>query len=180
MGQIRHGKIVSPARIEQGHPKAQRLVYAEGRYGATLRGFRMAPQKVRLVLDQIRGLPVERAREVLRYSSKRAAYLADRVLMSALGNADVKSNGRVGAAELVVAEAYCNEGSRLHRFKAGPMGRARPIIRRSSHLTVVLGERPEGTAEAAPAKGQKSKKSKKSKSKKGAGKSEGAKQAASE
>ena len=76
----------------------------------------------------------------LRYSSKRAAYYIDRVLLSALGNADVKSEGRASNENLYVAEAYVDEGPRLKRFLAGPMGRARPILRRMCHITVVVGE----------------------------------------
>jgi large subunit ribosomal protein L22 len=140
MGQVLRSKIISPDKQQKGHPKASKRVYPAGRYGATLRDIRTPPNKVRLVIDQIRGEPVERAREVLRYSQKRAAYHIDRVLLSALGNADVKSGGRVGAAELFVAEAYCDVSQRLKRWKAGPMGRARPILRRSCHITVVLGE----------------------------------------
>lgn len=150
MGQIFHGKIVSPTRVEKGSDKASKRVYPPGRYGATLRGIRIAPNKVRLVADQIRGEQVERAREILRYSHKKAAYLIDRVLLSALGNADVKSQGRVGAGDLVVAETYVNEGTRLKRFLAGPKGGARPILRRMCHITVVLGEA-EGDAAEAPA-----------------------------
>ncbi|HLX60498.1 MAG TPA: 50S ribosomal protein L22 [Planctomycetota bacterium] len=116
------------------------MVYPEGKFGASLRGIRMAPQKVRLVIDQIRGQSVDRAREILRYSSKRAAYYIDRVLLSAIGNADVKSEGKVSAEDLVVAECYVDEGARLKRFLAGPMGRARPILRRLCHITVVVGE----------------------------------------
>ena len=141
MAQILSGKIISPERIEHGHPDARKRVYPPGRYGATLRNIRIAPNKVRLVVDQIRGQPVERAREILRYSHKKAAYLLDRVLLSALGNADVKSQGRIGAGELSVASAYCDESTRLKRFMAGPKGGARPIIRRMSHITVVLGEK---------------------------------------
>ncbi len=141
MGQVLHSKIRKPDRKEKGHPEASKRVYPEGRFGATLRGIRTPPNKVRLVVDQVRNQPVERAREILRYSQKRAAYHIDRVLLSALGNADVKSSGRVGAAELYVAEIYCDEGSRLKRWKAGPMGRARPIIRRSCQITVVLGKK---------------------------------------
>ncbi|HYG74832.1 MAG TPA: 50S ribosomal protein L22 [Planctomycetota bacterium] len=115
------------------------MVYPEGYYGATLRNIRIAPQKVRLVVDQIRGQKVDRAREILRYSSKRAAYYLDRLVLSALGNADVKSEGQVSPDELIVAECYADEGPRLKRFLAGPMGRARPILRRMSHITVVLG-----------------------------------------
>jgi len=114
-----------------------------------LRGIRIAPQKARLVVDQIRGHNVERAREILRFSSKRAAYYLDRVLLSALGNADAQSEGRVSAEDLIVAEAYADEGTRLKRFLAGPHGRARPILRRMSHLTVVLGPRPAAEPEKA-------------------------------
>ena len=140
MPQILRSKVNSPVRLEQGRQRVRKRVYPEGYYGATLRNIRMAPNKVRLVVDQIRGEKVERAREILRHSSKRAAYLLDRVLLSALGNADAKSQGRVGAGELVVAECYCDEGSRLKRFKPGPHGRSRPIIRRQCHISVVLGE----------------------------------------
>lgn len=141
MSKVWKGKVVSPARLERkGGSGTRKRVYPAGRYGATLRNVRMAPNKMRLVVDQIRGEPVERAREILRFSRKRAAYYVDRVLLSALGNADSKTEGRIGAAELVVSDAYCDEGTRLKRFKSGPMGRARPIIRRLCHLTVVLGE----------------------------------------
>lgn len=144
MSQIRRSKVKSSARIERKHsgsdnPPTSKLVYPSGFYGATLRNIRIAPQKVRLVVDQIRNQKVDRAREILRYSGKRAAYYLDRVLLSALGNADVKSEGRVSAEDLVVAECYADEGPRLKRFLAGPMGRARPILRRMSHITVVLG-----------------------------------------
>ena len=143
MGKVLRGKVLHDGRIQRKHggkdnaPTAK-LVYPEGSYGASLRGIRMAPQKVRLVVDQIRGQTVERAREILRYSSKRAAYYMDRVLLSALGNADVKSGGEVDPEELYVSEAYVDEGPRLKRFLAGPMGRARPILRRMCHITVVV------------------------------------------
>ena len=143
MSQIRRAKVVSAGRIQQGHAKASKRVYPEGLYGATLRRLRIAPNKVRLVVNQIRGESVNRARETLRYSHKRAAYYLDRVILSALGNADAKSAGAVGADNLYVMEAYCDEGPRFRRFKAGPMGRGRPIIRRSCHLTVVLGRKEE-------------------------------------
>jgi len=153
MTQIRRSKIQSPARIERKHsgktnPPTGKRVYPVGFYGATLRNIRIAPQKVRLVVDQIRGKKVDRAREILRYSSKRAAYYLDRVLLSALGNADVKSEGKADAEALVVAECYADEGSRMKRFLAGPMGRARPILRRMSHITVVLGPKEEAVEEA--------------------------------
>lgn len=144
MATIRRSKVKSAARIARKHadsqsPPTRKLVYPPGYYGATLRNIRVAPQKARLVVDQIRGQSADRAREILRYSRKRAAYYLDRVLLSAIGNADVKSEGQVSAEDLVVAECYADEGPRLKRFLAGPMGRARPIMRRMSHITVVLG-----------------------------------------
>ena len=144
MSKIKRGKIVSQARVDRKHggdenAPTSKPVYPGGRYGATLRGVRIAPQKVRLVTDQIRGQKVDRAREILRYSPKRAAYYLDRILLSALGNADAQSEGRVSAEDLIVAEAYADEGPRLKRFLAGPHGRARPILRRMCHMTVVLG-----------------------------------------
>jgi large subunit ribosomal protein L22 len=147
MGKIVRSKVKSASRIARKHggnenPPTNKRVYPPGYFGATLRNIRVAPMKVRLVVDQIRGQRVERAREILRYSHKRAAYYLDRVLLSALGNADVKSEGQVDADELIVAECYADEGPRLKRFLAGPMGRARPIQRRMSHITVVLGPGP--------------------------------------
>ena len=144
MAKILRGKVTSEGRAARKHagaasPPTTKAVYPAGFYGATLRNIRIAPQKVRLVVDQIRGQKVERAREILRYSRKRAAYYLDRILLSALGNADAKSEGGVSAEELEVAECYADEGSRLKRFLAGPHGRARPILRRLSHITVVLG-----------------------------------------
>ena len=155
MAKIKRGKVTSGARIARKHagveePPTTKLVYPAGFYGATLRNIRVAPQKVRLVVDQIRGQSVERAREILRYSRKRAAYYLDRLLLSALGNADTKSEGQVSAEDLVVADCYADEGSRLKRILAGPHGRPRPILRRMSHITVVLGpaQAGAGTAEA--------------------------------
>lgn len=152
MSKVLRGKEISEKRKERRGEKAQKIVYPEGRFGASLRNIRIAPNKVRLVVDLIRGEPVERAREILRYTPKRAAYLVDRVLLSALGNADAKSQGALTAEELFVSDAYCDEGPRLKRHKAGPMGRARPIIRRMAHITVVLGEKKAEKSESKKAK----------------------------
>ena len=144
MSKIYRSKIINNARIDRRYatsenPPTSKRVYPAECFGATLRGIRLAPQKARLVVDQIRGQKVDRAREILRFSNKRAAYYLDRVLISALGNADAQSEGRIKAEDLHVIEAYVDEGTRLKRFLAGPHGRARPILRRMSHMTVVLG-----------------------------------------
>ena len=159
MSKIRRSKVVSSARIERKHSGSEnaptsKLVYPSGFYGASLRGIRIAPNKARLVINQIRGQTVDRAREILRYSSKRAAYYVDRVMISAIGNADALSEGRTDSADLCVAECYVDEGTRLKRFLAGDKGRARPILRRMCHITVVLGPR---AAEEKKTKGKKSK-----------------------
>ena len=166
MSKIHRSKVKSQARIDRKHGGGEdaptsKLVYPTGFYGASLRNIRIAPQKVRLVVDQIRGQNVERAREILRYSSKRAAYYLDRVLLSALGNADSKSEGSADATDLYVAECYADEGPRLKRFLAGDRGRARPILRRMAHITVVLGPRQdEAKNEKGDKKGKKAKKDK--------------------
>ncbi|HHN47093.1 MAG TPA: 50S ribosomal protein L22 [Planctomycetes bacterium] len=106
------------------------------RWSATHKYARISPRKVRLVVDLIRGKFVDDAKETLLYSNKRAAYILDRVLASAVANAT--QDPAVDPTKLVVAEAYVNEAPRFKRWKAGPMGRARPIIRRNSHVHVVL------------------------------------------
>ena len=141
MGKVFRGKVVSAKRQERRGDDTSKLVYPEGSYGASLRNIRIAPNKVRLVVDLIRGEPVDRAKEILRYSPKKAAYLLDRVLTSALGNAVARSEGSLSSADLFVSDVYCDEGSRLKRFKPGPMGRSRPILRRMAHITVKLSER---------------------------------------
>ena len=105
-------------------------------YRAIHRNAPVSPFKARGVADLIRGKSVNEAREILRYTNKRAAYLFERVLHSAVANAD--EAGGADADELVVARAWVDEGLRLKRWKAGPMGRVRPIIKRRSHLGVEL------------------------------------------
>ncbi|MGH7144736.1 MAG: 50S ribosomal protein L22 [Planctomycetota bacterium] len=117
--------------------QGNRRVYPEGLFGATLRGVKGGPRKARLVVDQIRGLPLEDARQVLRVSSKRFGFYLDRLLLSAQANAQAESN--VSADELYVIYSFVDEGFTFKRFMAGPMGRARPIIRRTSNVTVVVG-----------------------------------------
>lgn len=108
---------------------------------ATARFVRMSPRKVRLVVDQIRGLPVDEAYAVLRFSKKRAAETVSKTLRSAVANAQYKSDAEgdmVDADELVIREAYVNEGPTLRRWRARAMGRATPIRKRTSHITIVV------------------------------------------
>ena len=96
----------------------------------------ISPFKARSVADLIRGRGVNEAREILRHTNKRAAYFFERVLHSAVANAD--EAGGMDVDDLVVTRAWADEGLKLKRWKAGPMGRVRPIIKRRSHLGVAL------------------------------------------
>ncbi len=125
---------------KRGRKKADRADRADRagedeRYRAAHYNCRMSPYKIRPVIDLIRGLNASEARETLRYTKKRAALYVDRVLLSAIANAE-----RVGAdvQELYVAEVVADGGTMLKRWKAGPHGRTRPILRRRAHIEVVL------------------------------------------
>ncbi len=103
---------------------------------ASLNYIRVAPRKARLVIDQIRGLPVSDALTLLRTTNKRVAPQIEKVLQSAVANAE--NTGRMDVDELVVSEAYVNEGPRLKRLRPAPMGRAHPYIHRLAHIVVVV------------------------------------------
>lgn len=105
---------------------------------AKLRHARISAQKVRLVADQIRGLEVEKALEILTFSNKKAATLMKGVLDSALANAE--HNDGADIDELKVSEVMVDEGPTMKRIRARAKGRANRILKRSSHITVVVGD----------------------------------------
>ena len=104
---------------------------------AILRGVRIAPQKARLVADQVRGLPVERALNLLKFSDKKAAHLMYKVLWSATANAE--NNEGADVDELKVSQVFVDEGVTMKRFHARAKGRGARILKRTSHITVVVG-----------------------------------------
>lgn len=104
---------------------------------AILRTSRISPQKARLVADQVRGLPVGRARDVLAFSTKMAAHIVKKVLLSAVANAE--NNLGADVDELKVARIFVDEGPTLKRFHARAKGRGARILKRTSHITVVVG-----------------------------------------
>jgi len=104
----------------------------------------MSPRKVRLVVDQIRGLPVNDAYALLRFSPKRAAEPIKKTLQSAVANAQHHADLdglSLDVDELVISEAFVDEGPMLKRWKAAAMGRAMPRRRRMSHITLVVDNR---------------------------------------
>jgi large subunit ribosomal protein L22 len=105
---------------------------------------RQSPYKMRLVIDQIRGKDVNEALALLRFSKKHAAKQIEKVLNSAVANAEYKgreANEPVDVDTLYVKHAIINEGPKLKRFTPAAMGRATPIQKRTSHVEIVLGPR---------------------------------------
>ncbi len=108
---------------------------------ARARYIRQSPYKVRRVLDLVRGLPVTEAEQILRHVNRRAAEPVIKVLRSAVANAE--HNHALDADELVVAEAYADEGPTLKRYRPRARGRATRIRKRTSHITIVVADRNE-------------------------------------
>lgn len=110
----------------------------EGTYRAIHRDVRMSPRKVRAVVSMIRGKHIDQARLALQLTKKRAAYFVDRVLRSAINNAD--QTGDVDVDRLYVAQATADSARTLKRWRPGAMGRASPILKRNCHIQVVVRE----------------------------------------
>ena len=117
---------------------------------ALARHVRMSPQKARLVVDLIRGQRAESALHILRYTKKRAARDVEKVLRSAIANAERKAED-AGASldvdELYVSRCFVNEGSRWKRLRPAPMGRAFRYVRRTAHIVVAVAEHHRAAAE---------------------------------
>ena len=97
---------------------------------------RVSHQKLNLVCDMIRGLPVDRAVDVLKFSKKRVAGEVLKTLLSAVANAE--HNKKLPVDTLFVKEIWCGKALTMKRIMAGPQGRARPILKPFSNLTIVL------------------------------------------
>jgi large subunit ribosomal protein L22 len=99
---------------------------------------RQSPYKVRRVLDLVRGLPVQEAEDLLRLTQRGATDPVTKVLRSAVANAE--HNHALDADDLVVAEAYADEGPTLKRYRPRARGRATRIRKRTSHITIVVSD----------------------------------------
>ena len=107
---------------------------------ATARFVAMSPQKTRLVIDLVRGRRAKEALEILRFSKKSAAQPVYKVIHSALANAE--KNFGLDPDEMIVARIWADEGPVRRWRRYGARGRFKPILRRASHITVILRERP--------------------------------------
>ena len=100
---------------------------------------RISPQKARLVADQVRGLPVEKALEQLTFSNKKGAEIIKKVLESAIANAE--HNDGADIDELKVSQIYVDQGPTLKRMRARAKGRGNRILKRTSHLTIKVADK---------------------------------------
>jgi large subunit ribosomal protein L22 len=100
-----------------------------------------SPRKMRLVADLVRGQKVERALNILRFSTKEASRKLEKLLLSAINNWEQKNaDGNVAEAGLIVKEIRVDGGMMLKRLRPAPQGRAHRIRKRSNHVTIVLGQ----------------------------------------
>ena len=103
---------------------------------ATARMVRIPARKARLVIGLIRGKKVGDALGILKFTPRKGAYLIEKVLNSAIANAE--NNFDLDVEDLYVSEAYVNEGPTLKRFRPRAKGSASPINKRTSHITIVV------------------------------------------
>lgn len=106
---------------------------------AHARYVRIAPRKARLVVDLIRGKSVGEALAILRHTPKAASPIVEKLLNSAIANAE--HNYQMNVERLYISQAYVNEGPTLKRYRPRARGRAFPIRKRTSHITLVVAEK---------------------------------------
>lgn len=115
---------------------AARKENADKRPRATAKYIRISSRKVQVVIDLIRGKKVDEALAILAYTPKSASPVVEKLLGSAIANAE--NNLQLDRGSLYVAEVYANQGPTLKRYWARSHGRADVILKRSSHITIVL------------------------------------------
>ncbi len=111
----------------------------QNKYYAVLRNCPTSPRKMRLVTDMIKGVEVNKALDMLKFSSKEASRKVEKLLLSAIANWQVKNEGvKIEDSNLVVTEAYVDVSKTLKRIQPAPQGRAHRIKKRSNHVTIVI------------------------------------------
>ena len=124
-----------------GVAETERVARAQARY------VRVTPMKARRVIDLVRGMPADQALAVLRFAPQAASEPVYKVVASAVANARYaaeRDSQRLDVEDLVVREAYVDEGPTLKRFRPRAQGRAYRVRKRTSHITVVVAPKPEG------------------------------------
>ncbi len=105
---------------------------------ATAKGIRVSPKKIRRIVDLIRGREADEALAILKYTPTPAAEKVSRVVKSAIANAE--NNYQMIPSELRITKAYIDEGIRMKRMRFAGRGRISPLLKRSSHITIVVEE----------------------------------------
>ena len=105
---------------------------------AVARYMRISPQKMRLIMDEVRGKKVDEAIRLLSFSPKKGAYVLKKLINSAVANAE--ANKEMDVDTLYIKRIYADQGPVMKRFRPRAMGRASRIRKRTSHLTVILDE----------------------------------------
>jgi len=114
--------------------EAKRLTYQ-----AVLRNCPTSPRKMRLVTDMIKGMDVNKALDVLKFSSKEASRRVEKLLVSAISNWKMKNEGaRIEDSNLYVKEAFVDAARMLKRLQTAPQGRAYRVRKRSNHVTLII------------------------------------------
>ena len=136
-----------PASAKAAAPPPQRIEYKPREARAFQRSTRQSPYKMRLVIDQIRGKTVNEALSLLAFSKKHAAKQIEKVLRSAVANAENAArneNETLDVDVLFVKHAIINEGIKMKRWTPAAMGRATPMYKRTSHVEIIVAERAPG------------------------------------
>ncbi|MDR1585079.1 MAG: 50S ribosomal protein L22 [Prevotellaceae bacterium] len=108
------------------------------RYFAKLNNVPTSPRKMRLVADMIRGMEVNRALSVLKFSTKEASGRMEKLLKSAIANWEIKTEQKADNANLYVSEVYVDSATMLKRLRTAPQGRGYRIRKRSNHVTLFV------------------------------------------
>ena len=111
-------------------------------YFAKLSNVPSSPRKMRLVVDMIRGMEVNRALGTLRFSNKAASKDVEKLLRSAIANWEQKNERKAEAGELFVSKVFVDEGATLKRLRPAPQGRGYRIRKRSNHITLFVATKP--------------------------------------
>ncbi|MBO5534263.1 MAG: 50S ribosomal protein L22 [Clostridia bacterium] len=118
-----------------------RRANADKRPHATAKYVRISSSKVKIVADLIRGKSAEEALAILMYTPKAAAPIMEKLLLSAIANGENRENNAMSRGSMYVAEVYANPGPTLKRYVARSRGSASPMLKRTSHITIVLDQK---------------------------------------
>lgn len=128
------------------HLAAEKLKEAKkAQYFAKLNKVPSSPRKMRLVVDLVRGMEVNKALGVLRYSTKAASKDVEKVLRSAIANWEQKNERKAESGELFITEVFVDAGVTLKRMRPAPRGRGHRIRKRSNHITLFVGAKTKAT-----------------------------------